>query len=81
MGDVSKIYQAALRRDRKFMTFRPARPKAFARAPSLENVLFTIIALVTAAALFYLTFRQAMLQWQFRIPFPLLGYVRHRFVS
>jgi hypothetical protein len=52
------------------MTFRPARPSAFARAASLENALLTIIAFVMAAALFYLAVHQAMLQWEFRIPFP-----------
>ena len=51
------------------MTFQLVRGHAFARA-SLESVLFTTIAFVMAAALFYLAVHQAMLQWEFRIPFP-----------
>ena len=52
------------------MTFRSARLRAFGQAGSLESILFTSMAFVMAAALFYLAARQAMLQWQFRIPFP-----------
>jgi hypothetical protein len=39
-------------------------------ATILANALFTIITFVMAAALFYLAVHQAMLQWEFRIPFP-----------
>jgi hypothetical protein len=51
------------------VTFRLARRHAFPR-PSVERVLFTSVAIVMAAALFYLAARQAMLQWEFRVPFP-----------
>ena len=59
------------------MRFRLTRSHAFARA-SLESILFTTVTFVMAAALFYLAVRQAMLQWEFRIPFPfwdMIGFV------
>jgi hypothetical protein len=36
----------------------------------METVLVTALALGMAAALFYLAIHQAVLQWEFRIPFP-----------
>ena len=52
------------------MTFRLVRWHAFARA-SLESVLFTTVAFVMAAALFYLAVHQAMLQWEFAYRSPI----------